>query len=376
MATRGCGVVAVRTDALAHGTTYACGGASLATVVKIKEPARMGLRTVDIEQLARSWSSEPGLEELIVTRTHSSGEKIEIPVARILGTQPGPQMTVMSGMHAGEYSGILAAQKLITGVKAEELSGTLIVIPVISTRAFMERNMQLNPVDQKEVHFIRPGTPEGTYSDMLIDTLFEVVKDSDYLIDSHAGEMAQSLMAWVPVPMRGANELSSQSLDLARGFAVEYVEPRYDLPSIPPFSVALLNAGIANIWVECGKNGVPTEQDTATHFDGYIAALQTMKMLAGDAARPRQKLLKGTRSQVNSKQSGVWHPAVKEADIVEVGQYLGQLTDYFGNTLEEFHSPTRSLVLYYWSNPAINAERRPHGYDWHNGLVSLLDLED
>ena len=70
----------------------------------------MGLRTVDIEQLARSWSSEPGLEELIVTRTHSSGEKIEIPVARILGTQPGPQMTVMSGMHAGEYSGILAAQ--------------------------------------------------------------------------------------------------------------------------------------------------------------------------------------------------------------------------------------------------------------------------
>ena len=193
----------------------------------------MGLRTVDIEQLARSWSREPGLEELIVTRTHSSGEKIEIPVARILGTQPGPQMTVMSGMHAGEYSGILAAQKLITGVKAEELSGTLIVIPVISTRAFMERNMQLNPVDQKEVHFIRPGIPEGTYSDMLIDTLFEVVKDSDYLIDSHAGEMAQSLMAWVPVPMRGANELSSQSLDLARGFAVEYVEPRYDLPSIP-----------------------------------------------------------------------------------------------------------------------------------------------
>ena len=85
-------------------------------------------------------------------------------------------MTVMSGMHAGEYSGILAAQKLISEVNPEELSGTLLVIPVISTRAFMERNMQLNTVDQKEVHFIRPGNPEGTYSDMLIDTLFDVVK--------------------------------------------------------------------------------------------------------------------------------------------------------------------------------------------------------
>jgi len=333
-------------------------------------------RTVDLEQLAWSWSEDPGVEQLIVIRTHSSGELIEIPVARIKGERPGPQMTIMSGMHAGEYSGILAAQKLISDVKPEELSGTLLVIPVISTKAFMERNMQLNPVDQKEVHFIRPGNPEGTYSDMLIDTLFDIVKESDYLIDSHAGEMAQSLMSWVPVPMRGANETSGSSLELARGFDVEYVEPRYELPSIPSFCVALLNAGIANIWVECGKNGVPTPEDTATHFDGYIAAMQTVKMLAGDPARPRQKLLKGTRSQINSDKSGVWHPAVKEGEIVEAGQYLGKLTDYFGNTLEEFHSPNKSLVLYYWSNPAINAERRPHGYDWHNGLVSLLDLED
>ena len=111
-------------------------------------------RTVDIEHLESSWSENPGMEELLVTRTHFSGEEIEIPVARIQGARPGPQMTIMSGMHAGEYSGILAAQKLISEVNPQELSGTLLVIPVISIRAFMERNMQLNPVDQKEVHFI------------------------------------------------------------------------------------------------------------------------------------------------------------------------------------------------------------------------------
>ncbi|HCI86267.1 MAG TPA: hypothetical protein DHV68_05430 [Dehalococcoidia bacterium] len=73
--------------------------------------------TLDIQQLALSFSNEPGLEELLVTRQHSSGELIEIPVALIQGHQPGPQMTVMSGMNAGEYSGILAAQKLIIEVK-------------------------------------------------------------------------------------------------------------------------------------------------------------------------------------------------------------------------------------------------------------------
>ncbi|MCH2514617.1 MAG: succinylglutamate desuccinylase/aspartoacylase family protein [Dehalococcoidia bacterium] len=329
---------------------------------------------VDFDSL--NWSRKPGVEERIVTRKHHSGELVEIPVARIRGVEPGPQLTVMSGMHAGEYSGILAAQKLISTVKPEDLSGTLLIVPVISTRAFMERNMQLNPVDQKEVHSILPGNPGGTYSDMLIDTLFELVKESDYLIDSHAGEMAQALFSWVPVPMWGPDELREKSLSLALGFDVKYVEPRYDEASIPPFCLALLSAGIPNIWVECGKNGVPTESDTAIHFDGYLAAMRTTGMLEGEPARPNQETLKGRRSQVNAEISGVWHPAIKEGDIVEKGQYLGRMTDYFGNLLKEYHAPARSLVLYYWSNPAINADRRPHDYDWHNGLVSLLELED
>ena len=329
---------------------------------------------VDFDSL--NWSRKPGVEERIVTRKHHSGELVEIPVARIRGVEPGPQLTVMSGMHAGEYSGILAAQKLISTVKPEDLSGTLLIVPVISTRAFMERNMQLNPVDQKEVHSILPGNPGGTYSDMLIDTLFELVKESDYLIDSHAGEMAQALFPWVPVQMWGPDELREKSLSLALGFDVKYVEPRYDEASIPPFCLALLSAGIPNIWVECGKNGVPTESDTAIHFDGYLAAMRTTGMLEGEPARPNQETLKGRRSQVNAEISGVWHPAIKEGDIVEKGQYLGRMTDYFGNLLKEYHAPARSLVLYYWSNPAINADRRPHDYDWHNGLVSLLELED
>ena len=329
---------------------------------------------VDFDSL--NWSRKPGIEERIVTRKHHSGELVEIPVARIRGVEPGPQLTVMSGMHAGEYSGILAAQKLISTVKPEDLSGTLLIVPVISTRAFMERNMQLNPVDQKEVHSILPGNPGGTYSDMLIDTLFELVKESDYLIDSHAGEMAQALFPWVPVPMWGPDELREKSLSLALGFDVKYVEPRYDEASIPPFCLAQLSAGIPNIWVECGKNGVPTESDTAIHFDGYLAAMRTTGMLEGEPARPHQETLKGRRSQVNAEISGVWHPAIKEGDIVEKGQYLGRMTDYFGNLLKEYHAPARSLVLYYWSNPAINADRRPHDYDWHNGLVSLLELED
>jgi hypothetical protein len=322
------------------------------------------------------WKTSTGRHEAIVTRSHHSGESVEIPVAWINGSEPGATFTVMSGMHAGEYSGILAAQRLIGTVNASELKGRLIVIPVISTLAFMSRNMQLNPVDQKEIHFQRPGNPGGTYSECLVDTLFSLVSGSGYLIDSHAGEMAQALMPWVPVPMVGSKLVQQSSYNLALGFDVPYIEPRYEPESIPALAMAFVEAGIANIWVECGKQGVPTEKDIRTHLNGYIAAMRTVGMLPGAPARPAQIVLKGRGRQINSTRSGTWLPAVREGDIVEPGQLLGRLTDYFGNVLEEFHAPARSLILYYWSSPAIDAERTPHGYNWHNGLVRLIELDD
>ncbi len=330
--------------------------------------------TISIEEF--SLDNPPGKRELMVTRRHHFGELIEMPVAVITGDERGPVFTVMSGMHAGEYSGILAAQRLIRNISPESLKGTLIVIPVISTRAFMERNMQLSPVDQKELHFQEPGNPDGTYSECLIDTLFRTVSQSDYLIDSHAGEMAQALLPWVPIPMIGPKVLQESSYNLALGFDTPYIEPRYEVESIPALCVALAEADVANIWVECGKQGVPTEKDTRIHYDGYIAALRTVGMLAGAPARPAQSVLRGRGRQINSSKSGVWHPTVREGDIVEQGQLLGRLTDYFGNVIEEFYAEARSLILYYWSSPAINADRTPHGYDWHNGLVRLIELED
>ncbi len=324
---------------------------------------------------AINWSDEPGIEQVVATRTASDGNVVEIPIAAITGSETGPTFAVMSGMHAGEYSGILAAQRLIQSIKPSELKGRLIVIPVISTLAFYQRNMQLCPVDQKELHFQRPGNPEGTFSECLIDTLFELLRDASYVIDSHAGEMAQALHPWVPVPMYGSKLVQEMSYNLAIGFNVPYIEPRYEPESIPELCRVFADAGIANIWVECGKQGVPTEHDMRTHYDGYIAALRTVGMLEGAPQRPAQKVLQGRRKQVNSNKTGVWHSAVQEGDIVEPGQLLGRLTDLFGNVLEEFYADARALVVYYWSSPAINADRTPHDYQWHNGLVSLIELD-
>ena len=319
--------------------------------------------------------AKPRLETSVFRKTYKGNEPLEIPVAIIHGARDGPTFTVMSGMHAGEYAGVLAAQRLITSIGPETLAGRLRVIPVISTRAFMARSMQLSPVDEREVHYYGPGNPENSYTEFHVDALYSIIKDSDYVIDMHSGEFAQSLMPWIPVPMIGHRNLQAASLSLARGYPVNYVEPRTDRGTVPRLVSHLCDDGIANIWAEIGKNGLPEETAIAAHYSGARAALQTMDMIAGSPPRPSQTAIIGRRYQINATQSGVWHPEISEGDMVEAGQVLGRMTDYFGNELEVHRAPERSLVLYYWSSPAIDCTRRPHGYDWHNGLVSLLAID-
>src|SRR5436309_13092190 len=118
-----------------------------------------------------------GSERTIVRATHRDGD-IEMPLATITGAREGPTLAVISGMHGGEYTGPLAAMRLIQECNPAELAGRLIVIPVLSTRAFMMRNMQLSPVDEREVHYVWPGNPDGTYSELLVDLVYRTVKDS------------------------------------------------------------------------------------------------------------------------------------------------------------------------------------------------------
>ncbi|MBI4306706.1 MAG: succinylglutamate desuccinylase/aspartoacylase family protein [Chloroflexi bacterium] len=325
---------------------------------------------------ARAARVKAGINKKIVRQRHRSGNVVEIPVATITGAKAGPTFALIAGMHAGEYAGVLACQKLIQTIDPAKLSGRLIVIPVFSTKAFMWRNMQLSPVDQREVHYYLPGNPEGSYTEFQVDVLWSVIKSANYVIDMHAGEFAQALMPWVPVPMVGPREVQEASKAIAEGFRVEYLELRRSVDRIPRLAAFLSERGIANVWAEIGKNGLPIPEHVSMQYDGAVAAMQTFGMLPGRPPRLPHKWIGSRRYQATADRSGVWYSAVKEGDIVKEGQLLGHLRDYFGEVLQTYTAPFRGIVLYYWSSPAINHRRRPHGYSWHSGLVSLASLAE
>ncbi len=317
-------------------------------------------------------SMSAGVEHSLVKAEHRDGE-IELPVAVLSGARDGPTLAVITGMHGGEYTGPLAAMRLIKECDPEDLAGRLIVIPVLSTRAFMMRNMQLSPVDEQEVHYVWPGNPEGTYSDALIDLVYRTVNGADYLLDLHAGEMAQALEPYVCVPWIEDGPLWERSLGLASAFDVPFVDRRAlaDTPLALPR--ALLDLGIPNVWTEIGRNGIADPDRIALQFNGIMNVLRLLGLKPGEFIQFHPRVVGPKHWSVYASRSGVWRPSVAPYDHVCAGQPLGELYDYFGEQLEVYRSPADALVEIVASSPAINVDREPHGYAWHRHIVQLVE---
>jgi predicted deacylase len=308
--------------------------------------------------------------------THHSGEEVELPVARVIGARSGPRFGVTAGMHAGEIAGMRTAIKLWQQIDPAELRGELVIIPIMSTRAFFARSTQLSPVDEREMHDQMVGRPDGSYSEFLADHVFNIVRNVDFHVDLHAGEYLQSLSPWVRVPEPyPANEpLLRQIWRLASCFPVPYLHPTGPMRS-KGLPAALIAEGIPNLWTEVGQNAIQETSAIDIQLRGIMNALHMFGLLEGDPEHRQRQLVLGPEIwRPLAKQSGYWRPLLRSGETVRRGQPLGELCDFEGNVVESFVAPWDGVVQLVWTSPAIDGDRKPHGYWWHQGLFGIVEV--
>ncbi|TMJ07459.1 MAG: hypothetical protein E6G98_13555, partial [Bacillati bacterium ANGP1] len=109
---------------------------------------------------------------------------IQFPIVIIQGTKPGPTLCLTAGVHAAEYPGIAAVTQVTRSVRAEDLTGTIIAVPVVNQPMFQARAGFLSPIDGLNLNRTFPGNPTGSISEILAHVLLnEVVVLADYHID-------------------------------------------------------------------------------------------------------------------------------------------------------------------------------------------------
>src|ERR1700726_2697831 len=194
----------------------------------------------------------------------------DIPVIVVNGAKSGPVLALVSGAPGTEYesASIIALEKLIPALDPAELSGTVVLLPLVNIPSFLQKVPHVTPIDKKSMNRYYPGKPDGTQTDRVSYLITkEVVDRCDYLIDYHGGDLDESLRPysyWAPT---GKGEQDRISKEMVMAFGLDHIIIWHERPTDPAASRYLDNTaslrGKPAIVVEAGHSGTTETDDIA-----------------------------------------------------------------------------------------------------------------
>ncbi|MGC1108000.1 MAG: M14 family metallopeptidase [Candidatus Acidiferrales bacterium] len=283
---------------------------------------------------------------------------VQIPVAVVRGAKPGPVLAIVSGSHGTEYASIIAVEQLIQHLDAKELSGTVILIPLVNVNSFEEKVPHLNPVDGKNMNRMYPGKPDGTQTERASWLITkDVVERCDYLIDLHGGDLDENLRPYSYWPKTGNEKLDTVTRGMVLAFGMDHIIIQ-DSRSLDPnnshyLDAAALSRGKAAIIAEAGYAGTVEPPDVDAIVHGSVNVMRYLKMLLGDAPPVENPVWFSKVVTATSDQTGIFYPLVDKRTYVEAGMKVGYVTDFFGKTIEDVRAPVSGVVLYICAVPSM-----------------------
>jgi len=254
-----------------------------------------------------------------------------VHIASIAGGD-GPTVLVLAGNHGDEYEGQVAALRLLQELRPEQLSGRVIVIPVLSPAA-SKANTRNWP---SGANFNRsfPGRSDGPPNEQLADYLTRVLFPlADVVIDMHSGGRS----AWfLPCSHMHVVAEPTQRRAMLEGMEAWCSDWHYlyiDVNGTGLLPVEAENQGKLVITTELGGGGrVPTPVHRLA-WSGLTNVLRHVGVLEGEVQTraslglPPAVILDG-RDPANivvSPEDGMFEAMFEPGDPVAAGEPVGRL---------------------------------------------------
>lgn len=319
-----------------------------------------------------------------------TGGADRFPVIVVQGREAGPVFWVTAGIHGGEHTGLIAAQRLVTPELARSLTGTLVVVPTLNPAGLRtkERSAYYHNGDPNRLFpEPRPRRSDDDEPSTILglerayQRLYDVIADSgaDYLLDLHNAQIGSLPMAFRdPIFYHrrpGLSMLRSQAQALqdrvgemldAFGFTIvnEFVSDAYvDRQLDRSVSGAVLNGlCIPAATIELGSWLHVDPHIVEACLAGLRNALRWAGMLAGDPEplegipiiHPDQPIRR--HLSPHAPQAGIVHHLARPGEQIKEGQPLARMTDIFGSPL----GPDRGL---------LRSEHDGYVLAWQHGVV-------
>ena len=107
-----------------------------------------------------------------------------VPVIVIRGMKKGKVLGVTAAIHGDELNGISTIFKLAEQINPQELTGTLIMVPICNVPGYIANSRYFT--DNTDLNRVMPGQIDGNASKIYAYHLVEkIIKKFDFLLDLH-----------------------------------------------------------------------------------------------------------------------------------------------------------------------------------------------
>ncbi|SFT51494.1 hypothetical protein SAMN02910301_1453 [Lachnospiraceae bacterium XBD2001] len=272
---------------------------------------------------------------------HVGGTQFQVPHVLLCGEKEGPTVLITAGIHNAEYIGIQAAIELSNEIDVSELAGNVVILPLVNCSGFENRTMSLVYEDGKNLNRVFPGDKDGSEADRLAHVLFEAfIKNVDMYIDLHGGDGYENLMPFVYY--LGDTDCE----EIARSM-MECVNSDYCVRSRcrtgGAYNLASVH-GIPSILIERGQMGTWSREEVEADKTDVRNILKYLGVLPGEHVRyPKTEL---TEYNYSAPVAGCWYPEKKAGETFSEGEKLGEIRDYFGQSVYTEYAKEDGIVLY------------------------------
>jgi uncharacterized protein len=272
---------------------------------------------------------------------------IDTPIYVSRGHEDGPVLALMAGMHGDEINGMEIVRRLLDSGLHQPKRGVTVCMPIVNVYGFL--NYSRDVPDGKDINRSFPGTKSGSLASRVAYHLMrEVIPFIDVGVDFHTGGAMRT-----NYPQVRAVLSNQRNAELANAFQAPFTIDAGFRPN-----------SLRKEAAKKGKNIIVYEGGESLRFDqqaieeGLAGTLRLMKYLemidwAPDPTTESRMIWSTT--WIRSKNAGLFQSNVKCGQLVHKGEWVGTITDPFGEFKEQICANDSGYVIGLNNIPVINA---------------------